>query len=630
MAGRIRQEDVEAVRERADIVKVVSSYLQLKKTGRDSLSGLCPFHPEKTASFSVSPSKQVYHCFGCGEGGDVVRFLEKIENLSFREAVERLAKETGVTLRYEGESEASRRASGRREVLHRANAEAGRLFHRTLVEAREAAEARRYLGERGIPDTGRERFAIGYAPSYPDYLLRRLSKSFSPEILVEAGLATRDGRGDLRDRFRGRVMFPIHDLSGNAVGFGGRLLATPGRPATEAAKYINTAESPVYHKGSLLYNLHRARPEITRTGRAFVVEGYTDVIALDGAGIGSAVATCGTALGEDHIRLLSRFTDRAILAFDSDEAGARAAERAYAFHQQFQVSLFVLVLPAGEDPADFVLARGDAAREAFESLVETAVPLVEYIIDRSMIGRDLSSDEARLAAVRDGMRYVEQIENPMLRAHYAGLLAQRAGVSGRHVLEQLDRLVADRTDGPGRADPRGRAGDRAGPEPDTGGGKEGAQPKRSPRDRVEREALRLLVQVPTVCPVKPDALDPERFATPTYRKVFDFVREVGPTLNGGGRGALVARAQDRGEQLGRLVAALAVEPTEADGEPTPDYARAVFVRLEEFHLSRQIDDLRRRLERMNVQRETAAFEDLFGQMVGLLGRRRRLGAGAEG
>ncbi len=628
MPGRIRQEDVEAVRERADIVKVVSAYLQLKKAGRDSLQGLCPFHPEKTPSFSVSPSKQVYHCFGCSEGGNVFRFIEKIENLSFPEAVERLAKETGITLRYEGESEASRRASGRREVLHRANQEAGRLYHRMLLDGREAADARRYLQERRIATESLERFAVGFAPAYPDFLLRRMSKAYSPEILVEAGLATRDGRGDLRDRFRGRVMFPIHDIRGAAIGFGGRLLQSAGRPAQEAAKYINTAESPVYHKGSLLYNLHRARVEIAKTG-AYVVEGYTDVIALDACGIGGAVATCGTALGEDHLRLLARFTDRIVLAFDSDEAGKRAAERAYAFHQNFAVALFVLVLPAGEDPADFVAARGDQAAQAFGELAATAVPLVEYIIDRSVAGRDLTTDQARLEAVQSGLAFIEPLENPMLRAHYAGVLAQRAGVAGRHVLEQLDRMVADRgsAPGPGGTAPGGSGARAAGTMNGAGSGAPaaGAGPRRSPRDKVEREALRLLIQAPSVCPVSPVDLDPERFATPSNRRVFDFLRDVAPGLNGGGVAAIVSRAQDRGEQLGRLVSALALEPTEADADPTAEYAAAVFTRLEEFHLSRQIDDLRTRLERLNPQKEAAAFEELFGRMVELLGRRRRLG-----
>jgi len=308
-----------------------------------------------------------------------------------------------------------------------------------------------------------------------------------------------------------------------------------------------------------------------------------------------------------------------VLAFDSDEAGARAAERAYAFHQDFAVQLFVLVLPKGEDPADFVAARGEHAAEAFGELASTAIPLVEYIIDRSVAGRELATDEERLEAVQAGLAYVEPLENPMLRAHYAGVLAQRAGVAGRHVLEQLDRMVADRGGGPDT-----RAG-RTVNAPRTTTERDVAGPRRSPRDRVEREALRLLIQAPLVCPVSALDLDPERFATPSYRKVIEFLRDVTPDLNGGGAAAIVGRAQDRGEQLGRLVSALAVEPTEADGDPTPEYAVAVFSRLEELHLGRQIDELRTKLERLNPQKDAAAFEELFGRMVELLGRRRRLG-----
>src|SRR2546422_4060838 len=360
MAGRIRSEDVEAVRERTDIAAIVSGYLQLKKAGRDNLTGLCPFHTEKTPSFSVSPSKQLFHCHGCGEGGTVFTFLQKLENLSFPEAVERLAAAAGITLRYEGQTQAERRTAGRREAFHRAIGEAASLYNRVLVQEREGADAREYLTSRGIGPESIGRFGIGYAPGYPDYLLKRLSRSYSPELLVEAGLISKDDQGNLRGRFRGRVMFPIHDLSGSAVGFGGRLLAGPHAPPN-AAKYVNSPETPVYRKGSLLYNLSRAKAELARTGRAFLVEGYTDVIALDRAGIGTAVATCGTALGEDHIRLLSRFAQSLILAFDSDEAGARAAERAFPFFEQYPVELAVLILPEGLDPADFVLAPGGQA-----------------------------------------------------------------------------------------------------------------------------------------------------------------------------------------------------------------------------------------------------------------------------
>ncbi len=625
MAGLIRQEDVDAVRERTDIVKVVSAYLQLKKAGHDRFVGLCPFHSEKTPSFSVSPSKQAYYCFGCGEGGTVFGFLQKLENLSFPEVVERLAKEAGVQLRYEGESPTARREAGRRELLHRANAEAGRLYGRMLLEGREATEARAYLAERGVSQASVERFGIGYAPGYSDFLLRRMNKTFSPEILVEAGLVAKDPGGALRDRFRGRVVFPIHDLSGNAVGFGGRLLVGPTKPGAEApsgggpaaAKYVNSPETPVYHKGSLLYNLNRAKAEVTRTGRVFLVEGYTDVIALDQAGVPTAVATCGTALGEEHLRLLSRFTDRAVLAFDSDEAGARAAERAYQFHQRYPVDVMVLILPAGQDPADFVLAHGrDSAQgpqagEAFLGLAERATPLVEYMITRALRGRDLADGEEQVRAVRDGLAYVAPLDDPVRRARYAAVVADHARVPSPVVMEELQRIVT-------------AAG--GAPESATGAGRSTLS-RRSPHEKVEREALKLMVQAAHLVPEQVRALDAERFSTPSYRKTFEFLRET--EVNGGGAAVLVARAHERGEQLGRLLAALAVEPTAAVGEPTRDYAAAVFLRLEEFWLTRRIDALRKEIQVLNPQKVPEEYETLFGRLVSLEGERRRIRVEAE-
>jgi DNA primase len=612
MAGRIRHEDIEAVRERTDIVKVVSAHLQLKKAGRDSLVGLCPFHPEKTPSLSVSPSKQVYHCFGCGEGGNVFRFVEKMENLSFAEAVERLASEAGLTLRYEGQTATDRRAVGRRQALHRAVSEAGRLFGLMLIEGREAAEARAYLVSRGITEVSIERFGIGYAPGYPDFLLKRMSKAHSPELLVEAGLVTKDAAGALRDRFRGRVMFPIHDLSGNAVGFGGRLLEGPSAPRG-VAKYVNSPETPIYRKGTLLYNLNRAKAELSRSGRAFLVEGYTDVIALDQAGMAPAVATCGTALGEDHIRLLSRFTDRVVLAFDSDEAGARAAERAYQFHERYPVDLSVLVLPAGQDPADFVLSSGG---EAFGRLAERAVPLVEYMIDRALIGRDLTDLEERARAVRAGLALVADLEDPVRRQEYARVLAGRVGEPEISVMLELQQTAsAARPGGRAEAAPRGRV---------------------PPHERVEREALKLLIQAPALCAPRIGELRVEHFGKPQYRTAFELVKAAfamtpGEDLGGVPAAALVSMAHEgaRGDQIGKLLAALAVEPPATLGEVTPDYVEHVLLRLEEFALKREAEDIRKRLQRLNPLKASEEYDELYEQFVKLEGARRRVRTAAE-
>ena len=611
MAGRIRDEDKVAVRERTDIVKLVSGYLQLKKAGRDSLMGICPFHTEKTASLSVSPGRQLFYCFGCGEGGDVFDFVRKIESLTFVEAVERLARDAGVTLRYEGQTASSRTAENRKHVMHRALAEAAHLYNRALVEGGGGADARRYVEGRGISPASVERFGVGYAPASPDFLLQRMSRTYSPQLLVEAGLVAQDTGGAMRDRFRSRVMFPIHDLSGNVIGFGGRLLAAPNAP-TNVAKYINSPDSPIYHKSSLLYNLNRAKTEITRSGRAFLVEGYTDVIALDQAGILTAVATCGTALGEDHARLLARFTDRIVLAFDSDEAGARAAERAFAFHQSYQLAISVLILPERQDPADFVLAAGPTAGEALARLTERAVPLVEYMIRRSLRGRDLDDPDQRARAVQAGLAFVVPLEDPVRRDEYARILAGSVGEPENAVLLQLDRMLRQAPDAPSATRER--------------------RARVSPEEEVEVEALKLLVQRPDLCAGQFPVVRPDSFTKSAHRKVFELIAEAwGDRADPPVASSLVAMAHERpgGEGLGRLLASLAVDPPKSAVEPNRGYAERVFLRLEEFSLKRRADAIRKELERVNPVKSPGDHETLFEQLVTLEGARRRVRAAAE-
>jgi DNA primase len=597
VAGRIRQEDIEEVRERTDLVKVVSQYLTLRKAGHDSMVGLCPFHPEKTPSFSVSPAKQVFYCFGCGEGGDAVKFLERVEALTFPEAIERLAREAGVTLRFEAESAADRRAASRRVALHRANAEAAELYHHMLMEGREGGEAREYVAGRGIAPEAASRFQVGYAPMYPDFLLRRLSGRFSPELLVEAGLATKDGGGTVRDRFRGRIVFPINDLSGQAVGFGARLL----KEAEGQPKYLNTAETPIYRKGKLLYNLHRCKGAITRGGEVYVVEGYTDVIALSLAGVEAAVATCGTALGEEHYQLLSRFAQRVVLAFDSDEAGARAAMRAHAFHEAFPVSTRVLVLPGGLDPADFVEKHGS---DEFRRAAAAAVPLVEYMIDRALAGRDLDAIEGRVEAVGAALPILAGMADEIRRMEYVHLLADRAGVSASSVQAELQRR--------GRVAPGGspsRVGGNGGEE------RPGAPPaKPTPQQRVEWDALKLMARSDDVLAALGPRLSDEHFERAQHRKLWRLLAEHGPDVR-----SLVAAIED--EKLRTALAALATEPV--DLEPSAENGERLWARLEEFRLKRRIDDVRRRLQKLNPIRDEE-YDQLFGELARLTGAWRRV------
>jgi DNA primase len=592
--ARIRQDDVDAVRDRTDLVQLVSQYVSLKKAGADRYAGLCPFHTEKTASFGVSPSKQVFHCFGCGAGGNAFHFVERIENVPFAEAVERLAKQAGITLRYEGVSPGERRAMSRKQTLYRANARAAELYHRMLLEGREGADARAYLQRRGITKESVEEFGIGYAPGYPDFLLRRMSRDVSPEILVEAGLALKDQRGAIRDRFRGRVMFPLHDLSGQAVGFGGRLLQRQESGST-LPKYVNSPETPVYRKGELLYNLNRAKAELSRSGTAYVVEGYTDVIALYQSGLPTGVATCGTALGEGHFRLLARFARRAILALDPDEAGARAAERAYAFHERHPVEPLVLVLPEGLDPADLVRERGP---EAFRQAAEGAIPLVEYMIRRATREVDPEDPEDRARGVQAGLPILSGLANRVRRDEYAALLADLMGVSTESVQFELQRIQPSQESTTPVAEPRP------------------GQP-RSPAREVEKEALKLLAQRPDISLEFLNGVGEDEFTTERYRKVLSLLREPGASPS-----AMAGRAAEAG--LAELMAELTVEPLK--GDPTAHYAKQVFSRLEELSLGRRIDTMKKRLEGLNPIKNAQSYDSLFQELIALEGERRRVRA----
>ena len=590
MAGRIRDDDVQAVKDRTDLVRLASQYLTLKKAGADRLVGLCPFHQEKTPSFGISPSKQLYYCHGCGAGGDAIRFIRELEHLSYVEAVERLAQQAGVSLRYEGDSPEARRVAARKAALYRANEQAAEQFSRMLSEGREAVDAREYVQARGISSASIETFGVGFAPAIRDFLLRRLSGSrdLSPEILLEAGLATRGDDGQVRDRFRGRVTFPIHDLQGRGIGFGARILPTDPR-AGEQAKYLNTAETPIYKKHEVLYNLHRARQSVAKSGEVFVVEGYTDVIGLVQAGIENAVATCGTALGEGHFRQLARFTQRAVLAFDSDEAGARAAERAFAFQQQFpSVQALVMIIPQGLDPADFVAKHGaDAVREAAKG----ARPLVEYMVRRTIVRHDLSSVEGQSKAVEEALPVLDRLTDPVRRSEYAHLVAELTGVteaSVRQALESrgLGQPVEVQVESPKRL---------------------------SARDKLEREMLKLIARDQGLFTTFSPRLSDEHFRAASARKAMDALNQAHGDV------ALVAAGDD--EKLGALISSLAVEPLDGSGDA--DYAESVWSRLQEAVLKAKSDAMRLRLQKLNPTTDQG-YDQLFIELVEIDGELRRL------
>ena len=585
MAGRIRDEDVAAVNERTDIVKLVSGYLTLKKAGHDRFVGLCPFHTEKTPSFGVSPSKGLYHCFGCGKGGDAIGFLRDVEHLEFAEAVERLAKEAGVALRYEGDTPAERRVASKRQALVRANEAAFELYHRTLLEAKEGEEARRYLETRGIDREVAAEFEIGYAPAYPDFLLRRLVKSLSAELLVEAGLAFKDQDGNVRDRFRRRITFPVHDLSGKAVGIGARIL--PGG-REDGPKYLNSPETPVYRKAEVLYNLQRAKASATRSGEVFLVEGYTDVIAMVRAGVTNTVATCGTALGEGHFRLASRFAQRMVLAFDSDDAGARAAERAFEFVERFPVQPVVLILPEGLDPADFVDQHGG---ETLRELAAGAVPLVEYMVRRTVGRHDLSTIEGQSAAVAAAVPLLEQLGDPVRQSEYAHLLAELAGVSEGSVVLKLERQLS------GRPVEVQQAVKRA-----------------SAQERVEREMLRILARDDVAYRSIAPRLSDEHFRSSRNRQLMALLRDADGRVSG-------ASLEGGDDEVVQALTALALEPL--DGDQLPGYPEEVWARLQEFLLRRRSVALRQELQKMNPVTDPR-YDELFQRLIAADGELRRL------
>ncbi len=426
------REDIERIRERTDLAELAAEVTKVKKSGR-SVMAVCPFHQEKTPSLSIDAARGLFHCFGCGKSGDIFGWVQETQNLDFRESVELLARRVGVTLT-ETPGEAKRR--GRREELVRATQSAVDFYRERLKTAADARSARSYLRGRGYGADVVDRFNIGYSPSGWDELTRHLkSKGFEDRDLADSGLASRSSVGRMIDRFRGRIMFPIFDLRGDPVGFGARLLDGDG------PKYLNTSETSIYHKSNLLYGLNWAKGEIVRRGESVVVEGYTDVIALHLAGQPIAVATCGTALGEDHLDLLRRFSERVLLAFDADEAGAGAASRGFDMAIPGDLDLRVVILPEGRDPADLV---GEGDEGLLLAAMKASQPLLQFSVDRELSKHDLNEAEARGRATRAAAAMVARYPDPLVQHEYAVLVSRRTGVDLRLVEEAVTKASRER------------------------------------------------------------------------------------------------------------------------------------------------------------------------------------------
>jgi DNA primase len=609
VAGRIRDEDIAEVREKARIDDVISAYVALKSAGGGNLKGLCPFHDEKSPSFNVTPSRGMYHCFGCGVGGDVIKFVMEMDGLGFSETVERLAEKVGVQLRYE-EGGAPQRPSGpQRPRLVEAHKHAAAWYVEQLATP-EAMQARQFLDQRGFDEETAATFGVGFSPRGGDDLVKHLrQQGFRDDELVTSGLAGDNNRG-LYDRFRGRLMWPIRDTSGDVIGFGARRIFDDDRIE---AKYLNTPETPIYKKSQVLYGIDLARREIGRTSQAVVVEGYTDVMACHVAGVRTAVASCGTAFGEEHGRVIRRllqdhdeFRGEVIFTFDGDEAGQKAALKAFEGDQSFAGQTYVAVEPSGLDPCDLRLQQGDAA---VRELVARRVPLYRFVLGNVVSRYDLDRADGRIDAMRDAARLVTAIRDRSKVDAFARELAGMLGVDPNDVQREVRRAASRASS----------ASPVASVVPT-----QGLPDARDPRLSLERETLKLVVQHPGAIAASVGELDQDDFTHPAYRAVWAVVVAAGGVDAADAQWATRLQGSTADERLQGLLAALAVETVHSSKEPTAAYAAQHVHRLRELTALRRIADLKSRLQRTNPVDEATEYNKMFGELVALEQHRRDL------
>ncbi|MFG1776976.1 DNA primase [Micromonospora sp. NPDC049048] len=620
MAGRIRDEDIALVRERSSIADVISETVTLKSAGSGNLKGLCPFHDEKSPSFNVSPARNVWYCFGCGAGGDAIKFLMDAEHLSFVESVERLADRAGIQLRYvENDSAAPRPRpqQGQRQRLVAAHAAAVEFYRAQLTTAG-ARPAREFLARRGFDRAAAERYGCGFAPDAWDLLTKHLrQQGFTHDELVTGGLSRPSRSGTLIDRFRRRLMWPIRDLAGDVIGFGARKLFDDD----DGPKYLNTPETPIYKKSHVLYGIDQAKREIAKQGKVVVVEGYTDVMACHLAGVPTAVATCGTAFGADHIGVLRRLlmdTDdvagEIIFTFDGDAAGQKAALRAFEDDQRFVGRTFIAVSPDNMDPCDLRLAKGDLA---VRDLVARREPLVDFAL-RHVINRfDLDTVDGRVEAMRRAAPLVAKLKDREKRPEYVRKLAGDLGME----IEPVQRAVlAAASTAPGReASPAPR------PAP--------AEPVvDNPQSMVEREALKLALQEPVLAGPMFDAVEASEYRHPVHVAVRAAVAAVGGAATATGGAVWIESVRDACEDLAAraLVGELAVEPLRIDGEPDPRYVSITMARVQWGSVTGRIKDLKSRIQRINPVNNKDEYFAAFGELLSLEQHARALREQAAG
>ena len=620
MAGLINEEDLATVRERSRIEDVVGSYVTLRRGGGGSLTGLCPFHDEKTPSFHLTPARGYYHCFGCGEGGDVISFVQKINHVSFTEAVEFLADRVGVQLRY-SEGGGQRVEPGLRLRVLEANQLAAEFFAGQLT-APSGLPGRQFLDGRGFDKEAAEKFGIGFAPTGGRELGQHLkAKGFSDDELVKAGLVRENGW----DFFQGRVLWPIRDAGRSVLGFGARRIFDDDRMP---AKYLNTPETLVYKKSTVLYGLDLARASIAKKNQAVIVEGYTDVMACHLAGVDTAVASCGTAFGDDHARLLQRLLGtgdvtggEVIFTFDGDAAGQAAALKVFKGDQNFLAQTYVAVEPTGLDPCDLRIEQGEAA---LRELVGRRVPLYRFVMRNIISGYDLDRVDGRLAALRAAAPLVSSIRDASLVSGYLRELSQLLGMDPEEVRQEVKVTVQRKPREEQRRRPEPNAGDALPGMPELQPG----LPVPDPRDRrleAERGTLRLIVRAPETFTGDWNGLVPDDFQHPAYRALFEAVLA---TADGSGIWTQRIIQVRPDPVLEQLVVSLAVEPVLR--APTEAYAREYAAQLRVQSVSRRIASVKSKLQRTNPLDDQPAYNRMFANLVNLEKERKELLALATG
>ncbi|GAA1690806.1 DNA primase [Kribbella yunnanensis] len=619
MAGRIKDEDIALVRERARIDDVVGSYVTLKNAGGGSLKGLCPFHDEKSPSFNVTPARGFFYCFGCQEGGDVIDFIQKIDQITFHEAVETLAAKVGIQLRYdESGAPIQRGPANQRPRLVEVHKVAAEYYVEQLFGAPEAALGRQFLDKRGFDRDAAVHFGVGFSPRGGEALTNHLrQRGFTNAELVASGVSAEGQRG-LYDRFRGRLMWPIRDASSDVIGFGARRLFDDDKIE---AKYLNTPETPIYKKSKVLYGVDLARREIAKGHQAVVVEGYTDVMACHLAGVHTAVATCGTSFGEDHARVLrqllldhDQFRGEVIFTFDGDEAGQRAALKAFAGDQAFAAQTYVAVEPDGLDPCDVRLQKGDAA---VRELIGRRVPLYRFVLGNVLSKYDLDRADTRIDALRDAAKLVISIRDRSKVDAFTRELAGLLGMEVDQVRSEVHRAASRPAATP--QTPQGRT-------PVTTTAEAPApQPRNdlpSPRDQrfvIEWDVLKVAMQHPNLVGVAFDELDDHDFTHPWLAAVRAGMEKIGgPSTAAPGEAWVVAVRDAIGnDPAAAVVGALAVDPLRLGRDPDEQYALALVARVQELTCARRIMDLKSKLQRTNPIDKADDYNRMFGELIAL-------------